>query len=274
MQETAQKLGEYLALYGVNILAAAAIFLVGKWAVGLAAHLLEKALNAAKVDATVARFAKNLSYIAGLTFVALAALARMGIETASFIAVLGAAGLAVGLALQGSLSNFAAGVLIVLFKPYKVGHAIEAAGITGTVEEVQIFDTVLNTADNVRIIIPNSQIMGNTIKNYSCNPLRRVDLVFGVGYSDDLKKVRDVIEQVLLADSRVLRNPAPLIAVKELAAYSVNFAVRVWAKAADYWDVYFALTENMKLAFDKNGITIPFPMTDVRVLQQSASTSV
>jgi small conductance mechanosensitive channel len=183
----------------------------------------------------------------------------------SLIALLGAAGLAVGLALQGSLSNFAAGVLIVLFRPYKVGDWIEGGGVSGAVEEVQILTTVLKTGDNKRVIIPNSQIMGTTITNYSANETRRVDLVVGVSYGDDLDKVRTELEGLVAADERVLKDPAVTIAVSELADSSVNFVLRPWVKTADYWGVYFDLTEAIKKRFDEVGISIPFPQRDVHI---------
>ena len=186
-------------------------------------------------------------------------------QTASLIALLGDAGLAVGLALQGSLSNFAAGVLIVLFRPYKVGDWIEGGGIAGAVEEVQILTTVLKTGDNKRVIVPNSQIMGTTITNYSANETRRVDLVVGVSYSDDLDKVRKELQDLVDADERILKDPAVTIAVSELADSSVNFVLRPWVKTADYWAVYFDLTERVKKRFDEVGISIPFPQRDVHI---------
>jgi small conductance mechanosensitive channel len=197
--------------------------------------------------------------------VIIAAIHQLGIQTASLIALLGAAGLAVGLALQGSLSNFAAGVLIVLFRPYKVGDWIEGGGVSGAVEEVQILTTVLKTGDNKRVIIPNSQIMGTTITNYSANETRRVDLVVGVSYSDDLDKVRKELEGLVAADERILKDPAVTIAVSELADSSVNFVLRPWVNTADYWGVYFDLTEAIKKRFDEVGISIPFPQRDVHI---------
>jgi small conductance mechanosensitive channel len=200
-----------------------------------------------------------------MLFVIIAAINALGVQTASLIALLGAAGLAVGLALQGSLSNFAAGVLIVLFRPYKVGDWIEGGGVSGAVEEVQILTTVLKTGDNKRVIIPNSQIMGSTITNYSANDTRRVDLVVGVSYSDDLDKVRKELEDLVAADERILKDPAVTIAVSELADSSVNFVLRPWVSTADYWAVYFDLTERVKKRFDEVGISIPFPQRDVHI---------
>jgi small conductance mechanosensitive channel len=224
-----------------------------------------KAMQKGDMDITLRRFVANLARMLLMLFVIIAAIHQLGIQTASLIALLGAAGLAVGLALQGSLSNFAAGVLIVLFRPYKVGDWIEGGGVSGAVEEVQILTTVLKTGDNKRVIIPNSQIMGTTITNYSANETRRVDLVVGVSYGDDLDKVRTELEGLVAADERVLKDPAVTIAVSELADSSVNFVLRPWVKTADYWGVYFDLTEAIKKRFDEVGISIPFPQRDVHI---------
>lgn len=250
---------------GIRLTTAILIFFVGKWIVALVVKGLMKAMRKGDVDTTLRRFVSNLARIVLMLFVIIAAINHLGIQTASLIAVLGAAGLAVGLALQGSLSNFAAGVLIVLFRPYKVGDWIEGAGVSGAVEEVQILTTVLKTGDNKRVIIPNSQIMGSTITNYSANDTRRVDLVVGVSYSDDLDKVRKELENLVAADERILKDPAPTIAVSQLADSSVNFVVRPWVETADYWAVYFGLTERVKKRFDEVGISIPFPQRDVYI---------
>lgn len=250
---------------GIRIITAIAIFFVGKWVVALVIRGLMKAMQKGDVDTTLRRFVSNLARMVLMLFVIIAAINHLGIQTASLIAVLGAAGLAVGLALQGSLSNFAAGVLIVLFRPYKVGDFIEGGGVSGSVEEVQILTTVLKTGDNKRVIIPNSQIMGTTITNYSANPTRRVDLVVGVSYSDDLDKVRKELEALVAADERILKDPAPTIAVSELADSSVNFVLRPWVNTADYWAVYFDLTERVKKRFDEVGVSIPFPQQDVYI---------
>ena len=200
-----------------------------------------------------------------LVIVVIAAVGALGVQTTSFIAIIGAAGLAVGLALQGSLSNFASGVLIIIFRPYKVGDFIEGAGIAGIVVDVQILTTVLRTGDNKQIIVPNSQIMGGIITNYSANDTRRVDMVVGVSYEDDLDKVRSTIEELIAAEDRILDDPAPTIAVSELADSSVNFVVRPWVNTADYWGVMFDLTEAIKKRFDKDGISFPFPQQDVHL---------
>ena len=255
----------FLTAYGLKIVGAVVIFLIGRWIARLLSNLAGKAMTRAKMDETLVRFIKDLSYVAMLVFVILAALAKIGIQTASFIAVLGAAGLAVGLALQGSLANFAAGVLMLIFKPMRVGDFVEAGGAKGTVKEVGIFTTILSSPDNVRIIVPNSGVMGGNISNFTVNGTRRVDMVFGISYEDDLQKAQKVIEKVLGADERILADPAPLVAVSELADSSVNFVVRPWVKCSDYWPTYFDLTAKIKVALEKDGLTIPFPQRDVHV---------
>ena len=256
--------------FGKNLLIAIAIFYVGKLVVSLIVRGLRKVMRARELDETLQSFLSNLLRMALMVVVIVAAIGQLGIQTASFIAIFGAAGLAVGLALQGSLSNFAAGVLIVLFRPYKVGDFVEAAGISGSVEQVQILTTLLRTPDNKSIIVPNSQIMNSVITNYSANETRRVDLVVGVSYSDDLDKVRKTIEEIVSADDRVLADPAYKIAVSELADSSVNFIVRPWVKTADYWPVHFDLTEKIKKRFDEVGISIPFPQQDVHLYKADA----
>jgi small conductance mechanosensitive channel len=251
--------------FGINVVTAVVVFFVGKWVVNLVVNGLMKAMQKGDLDITLRRFIGNLARMLLMLFVIIAAINQLGVQTASLIALLGAAGLAVGLALQGSLSNFAAGVLIVLFRPYKVGDWIEGGGISGAVEEVQILTTVLKTGDNKRVIVPNSQIMGTTITNYSANETRRVDLVVGVSYGDDIDKVRKELQDLVAADDRILDDPAVTIAVSELADSSVNFVVRPWVKTADYWGVYFDLTEAIKKRFDEVGISIPFPQQDVYI---------
>ena len=270
MENIAEKIYEFLAVYGLRVLAAIIIFVVGRWLAKLVSKLLGKAMTKAKVDLVLSIFVQNLCYIALLIFVVIAALAKMGIQTASFIAVVGAAGLAVGLALQGSLANFASGVLMLIFKPFRVGDFVEAGGAKGTVKEIQIFNTILASPDNIRVIIPNAQVTGGNILNYSVNGTRRVDLTIGVSYGDDLKKAQQVIANVLAADDRVLNDPACTVAVSELGDSSVNFVVRPWVKSADYWGVYFDITEKIKLSLDENGITIPFPQRDVHMIPSNA----
>ena len=255
----------YLAEYGLKIVAALIVFFVGRWIARLLSTLAGKAMSKTKMDETLVRFIKDLCYVALLAFVIIAALAKIGIQTGSFIALIGAAGLAVGLALQGSLANFASGVLMLIFKPIRIGDYVEAGGAAGSVAEIGIFTTVLNSPDNVRIIVPNSGVMGGNIKNYTVNGTRRVDMVIGVSYEDDLQKAKKVIEKVLAAEDRILPEPATVVAVSQLADSSVNFVVRPWVKSGDYWGTYFDLTAKIKVALEENGLTIPFPQRDVHV---------
>ena len=264
---TADQVYQVITMYGLKFLAAIAIFVVGRWIARRFAGLSEKAMNRMEADPTLVGFVRKLVYVLLLTVVIMAAIAQVGIQTTSFIAILGAAGFAIGLALQGSLANFAAGVLLIIFRPFKVGDFVEAAGISGVVEALQIFTTTLRTGDNKTIIVPNGQIGSGVIVNYSTKDTRRVDLTFGVGYGDDIDHVRSVIKQVLDADDRVLRDPAYTIAVAELADSSVNFAVRPWAKSSDYWPLVFDLNEAIKKRFDKEGISIPYPQQDVYIHQ-------
>jgi small conductance mechanosensitive channel len=225
----------------------------------------EKMMKSREVDAALVNFISSMVYYALLIFVVIAALGQIGIQTASFVAIVGAAGLAIGLAMQGSLSNFAAGVLIIIFKPFKIGDFVEMAGTAGVVENIMIFTTEMKTGDNKKIIVPNSSVLGGVITNYSANETRRVDLVMGIGYNDDIDKAKQVLEEIINADERILKDPAPLIAVSELADSSVNFAVRPWVKSADYWAVYFALNETVKKRFDQEGISIPYPQQDIHL---------
>ncbi len=251
--------------FGKNLIIAILIFYIGRFVVRLAVRGMTKVMDRQQVDQTLQKFVGNLVSMALMIVVIIAAIGALGIQTTSFIAIFGAAGLAVGLALQGSLSNFAAGVLIVLFRPYKVGDYVEAAGIAGSVEEVQILTTVLKTPDNKKIIVPNSQIMDSIITNYSANDTRRVDLTIGVSYSDDLDKVHATLRELVNADERILKDPECLIAVQALADSSVNFVVRPWVASGDYWGVYFDLTEAVKKRFDDEGISFPFPQQDVHI---------
>ena len=251
--------------FGINLAIALAIFYIGKFFVGLLVRATGKFMQKQGVDKTLETFICNLVRTSLMIVIIIAAIGAVGIQTTSFIAIFGAAGLAVGLALQGSLSNFASGVLIVLFRPYRVGDYIEAAGIAGSVEKVQIMTTVLKTGDNKQIIVPNSQIMNSIITNYSANDTRRIDMVIGVSYDDDLDKVRATLEALIADEARILQDPATLIAVAELADSSVNFFVRPWVKSGDFSSVKFDLTEAIKKRFDKEGISFPFPQRDVHL---------
>ena len=222
------------------------------------------------METTLRRFLNSLSNIGlkGLLLISVASM--LGIETTSFIAVLGAAGLAIGLALQGSLANFAGGVLILIFRPYKVGDFVEAAGQSGIVKSIEIFSTVLTTGDNKTIILPNGSISNSAVINYSTQETRRVDLVFCIGYDDDLRRAKAVLESLNNADERILKDPEPMIEVSNLGDSSVDITTGSWVNAADYWAVYFDLVENVKLVFDEEGISIPYPQTDVHLYQQPA----
>lgn len=249
----------------VNIVIALAIFVVGRWIGKAIAGLMEKALLSRSIDKAVVSFLGSIVYSLIMVAVLLMALSHIGVQTTSFIAILGAAGLAVGLALQGSLANFASGVLIIIFRPFKAGHFIEAGGVMGTVDKIEIFQTVLKTPDNKRVIIPNAQISGGAITNFSAEPTRRVDLVIGISYDSDLKKAKTLLADILANDERVLAEPAPTIVIGELADSSVNILVRPWVDAADYWGVYWDTLEKVKLTFDEQGIGIPYPQMDVHI---------
>jgi len=259
------------AAYGLKIIAAIVIFIIGKWLSGVLSRAVGKAMERAKTDQVLVKFVVNLAYAALLAFVVLAALAQLGIQTTSFIAIIGAAGLAIGLALQGSLSNFAAGVMLIIFRPFKVGDYIEAAGTAGSVEEIMIFSTKLKSPDNKQLYVPNGSIIAGTIVNYSAKSQRRVDLVFGCGYGDDIKKAKALLEAIVKENALVLDDPAPTIGVLELGDSSVNFAVRPWVNTSDYGAVRFQITEEVKQRFDQAGISIPFPQRDVHLVQNEAA---
>lgn len=261
----------WVTLYGVKLIVALLIFVIGRWVARKLSNTVQNLMTARQVDEALVKFTTNLTYTALLIFVVIAALGQVGIQTASFVAIVGAAGLAIGLAMQGSLSNFAAGVLIIIFRPFRIGDFIEAAGAAGVVESIMIFTTELKTGDNKKIIIPNSSILGGVITNYSANDTRRVDLVMGIGYDDDIDKAKRVLEEVMAADERILTEPAPAVAMIELADSSVNFNVRPWVKTADYWGVYCDLTEAIKKRFDQEGISIPFPQRDVHIHQSGGT---
>jgi len=272
------RISAYLAESGLRVVGAVVgavlILVVGRWVAKLLSSLAAKALTKARVDATLVPFIENLAYMGLLVFVVIAALAAVGVQTASFIAVLGAAGLAVGLALQGSLANFASGVLILVFKPFQVGDFVEISGAKGTVQAIHVFNTVLKDSKKTRIIVPNSQVTGGNILNYTVNGTRMIDLTVSVSYDDDLKKARRVIESVIAADKRILPEPVPLVAVSEMAASSIDFAVRPWVKADDYWPVLFDLTEKLKVAIEESGMTIPFTQQDIHIKTDASSAAV
>ena len=264
-QSILDKVQLFIAQYGLRIVGALLILVLGRVAAGIMAAIVRKTVARGRGGKTLAAFTGSITYFAIIAIVVVAALNKLGVETTSFVAILGAAGLAVGLALQGSLSNFASGVLLVVFRPFQVGDFIEVGGVGGVVEEIQIFVTQLVTPDNKLLVVPNSKITSDVIVNYTSKDTRRVDLVFGIAYDDDIRKARDIIQKVLSQDERVLAEPAPMIVVSELGDSSVNFAVRPFVKKEHYWDVKFSLTEAVKLAFDEADITIPFPQRDVHI---------
>jgi small conductance mechanosensitive channel len=255
---------EILGGYAFSLLMALLIFVIGKWIVNKIVGLLGKVLRKVKgMDITLIKFLENIVYYALMIVVLLTSLGKLGVETTSFLAILGAAGLAIGLALKDSLGNFASGVMIIMFKPFKVGDVVTAAGVTGSVSEVGIFNSIFTTPDNQKIIIPNGAITSGSIININAHDTRRVDLVVGIGYEDDIKKTKEVLNDIISSHEKVLIDKGITIAVSELADSSVNFVVRAWVKTPDYWDVKFALTETIKLRFDEEGISIPFPQQDV-----------
>lgn len=262
---------ELVIQYGIKVLVAIVIFIIGKMIANWLKKLVIRVMSKADVDQIIIGFTSSIAYIGMLAFVVVAALGQLGIQTTSFIAILGAAGLAIGLALQGSLANFAAGFLLIIFRPFKVGDVIEAAGVTGKVNAIHIFTTTLTTPDNKTIIVPNAKLGSDNIINYSTQATRRVDLTVGVSYDADLKEVRAILEDIVSKDARILADPEHQIAVAELADNSVNFVVRVWVESADYWGVFFDTTEAVKLRLDQAGIGIPYPQRDVHLYEHKAA---
>lgn len=270
--ETALKFADaYLIPWVIKIALAIAIFYVGRILAKSLVGVTEKVLRKSSTDDMLVAFIGNIAYALLLVIVVLAALDQLGVNTNSALAVLGAAGLAVGLALQGSLSNFAAGVMLIMFRPFKTGDFVEAGGVSGVVETIAVFSTTMRTGDNKEVIVPNGQIYGGTIVNYSARETRRVDLVFGIGYEDSIKQARDIILSEMAKDVRILKDPAPAVTVAELGDNSVNLNVRPWVASGDYWAVRSDLLENVKNAFDDAGITIPYPQRDVHLYEVKAN---
>ena len=265
LQNYTDKAIELLMGYGPKLLLAIVTLIIGLWVIKLFFRAFGKTMERSKTDLSLQRFLLSLVGIFLKVMLVISVASMIGIQMTSFIAVLGAAGLAIGFALQGSLANFAGGVLILVAKPFKIGDFVEAAGYKGTVNEIQILNTALKTVDNKTVIIPNGELSNASITNYSTEPTRRVDMTFGVGYSDDLKKAKEILEGLLKSDSRVLNDPEPVVFVSELADSSVNFAVRPWCNSGDYWGIYFDMQEKVKLEFDKQEISIPFPQQDVHL---------
>jgi small conductance mechanosensitive channel len=253
----------YVLPWGINIVMALAIFIVGKYIVGILVNVAKKLMTKAKVDKILVNFIASIIKTVLLLFIVIAALDQLGVNTTSMIALIGAAGLAIGLSLQGTLQNLASGVMLIIFRPFTDGDFIEAAGVSGVVEEIGIFSITMRTGDNREIIVPNGEIYGGTITNNSRRATRRVDMVFGIGYDDDLLKAKEIINRILSEDARILAEPAPTVAVGELADSSVNFNVRPWCNTSDYWGVYGDIHEKIKLTFDAEGISIPYPQMDI-----------
>jgi small conductance mechanosensitive channel len=251
--------------FGIKALGAITVLVVGIWVARRLRGMLRAYLSATRIDPTLVPFISSLVYWGMVAFVIIAVLGVFGVPTAQFVAVLGAAGLAVGLALQGTLSNFAAGVMLLIFRPFSVSHWVEIGGTSGSVQEIGVFSTVLHTGDNIRVVVPNAQVFGQTIRNFSANPTRRIDLVIGVSYSDDLQVAQETLERVVAADERVLAEPAPKIAVHQLGDSSVDFIVRPWCATSDYWPLRWDLTRRIKEELEAAGCSIPFPQRDVHL---------
>ena len=265
-----EQIVELMSSWGLQVIGAIAVLIVGRWAAGFIRKNVQRALERARTDASLVLFVSSLVYYLVLTVVVIAVLNLFGIETTSLIAVLGAAGLAVGLALQGTLSNFAAGVMLLIFRPFRIGDFVDTAGIAGTVQEIGIFVTILNTPDNVKMIVPNSEISSGIIKNFSANDQRRNDLVIGISYDDDIGVAVGTIEKVLKSEGRVRSEPEAVVVVGELGDSSVNLLVRPWCDASDYWPLRWDLTRKLKEELEKAGCSIPYPQRDVHLPASAA----
>ncbi len=268
MEQLLDKLIEWGATFGIKIIAAVAILIIGRMVSKVLQKLIVKVMDKKNVDKTISSFASSMVFSALYIFVILAALSQIGIQTTSFMTIIGAAGLAIGLALQGSLSNFAAGFLIILFRPFKLGDYVEAGGVSGSISKISIFTTDINTVDNKKIIVPNAQIMNGTITNYTAEKTRRVDLTFGVGYEADISKVKDILNKIIKEHKLILKDPEPFVRLGNLGDSSIDFTVRVWSKTEDYWTVHFDLIESAKEEFDKANISIPYPQMDVHMIKE------
>lgn len=256
---------DYVVPWAINIVMALAVFIVGRIIIGILVGLVRKVLTKSRMDNMLVNFIASIMSALLLLFVVVASLDQLGVDTSSLIAIVGAAGLAIGLSLQDSLKNFAAGVLLVIFRPFREGDFVEAGGVEGVVESITIFNTVMRTGDNREVVVPNGPIYGGVITNFSKRNTRRIDMVFGIGYDADLLKAKQLLLDILAEDERILKDPAPVVAVSELADSSVNFVVRPWVNTPDYWDVLWGTTEKVKLRFDAAGISIPFPQMDVHL---------
>lgn len=253
--------------WGLRLVGSVVILVVGRWVARALTGGIRRLMEKRKLEPMVSGFLCNLAYALMLTFLVIAAIQNLHVPTASFVAVLGAAGLAIGLALQGSLSNFASGFIMIVLRPFKKGDYVEAGGTAGVVDEIQVFNTVLVTPDNRRVIVPNSRITGDNITNFTAMPTRRLDLVFGASYGDSVAQVKEILQRLASADTRILQEPKPQVMVSELADSSVNYMLRVWVKSSDFWAVKFETTEKVKVTFDAEGVKIPFPQRDIHLYQ-------
>ena len=270
MENAMNRIYEYVTTYGLDIIGAVLIFVIGRWIAKLLAALLGKGLSKTTIDSMWASLIQNTAYFAMLALVVIAALAKLGVQTASLVVVIGAAGLAIGLALQGSLSNVASGALILLFRPFKGGDFVEIGDVKGTVKAIQIFSTILDTPDNVRVTIPNAKVTSGNIFNYTANPIRRIDLTVEIAYENDLRKAQGLLEELLSTDGRVLKEPSAVVAPVCLGQNGMDFAVQPWCRSEDYAALSSDLVRRIKLSFDQNGITIPYPQREIHVRSHPA----
>lgn len=265
MEQVLEQMKIWLSLYGLRVFGALLTLIIGRWVAGLLRRVVRGVMEKRKVDPTVAGFVTNITFTLVMSFVVIAAIQNLGVATTSFVALIGAAGLAIGLAFQNSLSNFAAGFLLILFRPFKAGDYIEAAGTSGTVEKIEVFTTTFKTLDNRTIIVPNSSISAGNIVNYSARSTRRIEIVVGIGYDDDLRKAKKVLLDTISTDERVLEDPAPAVYVIELGDSSVNLSGYGWVATGDHWTTKCDLTERIKLTFDEQGLSFPFPQREVHL---------
>ncbi len=261
----------WFTTYSIKIVAAILIFIIGKWLCRRITNLLTKIMEKNNIDVTLVKFLSSIVYYTLFIVVMIAVAGQLGINTTSFLTIIGAAGLAIGLALKDSLANFASGVMLIMFRPIKIGDFVDVGGVTGTVQSIDIFNTTIHSPDNQKHIVPNASITSGVITNVTANDNRRVDLVIGIGYDDDIAKAKGILKAIIKKEERILEDPATNIAVSELGDSSVNFVVRPWVKTSDYWDVYFALTEEIKITFDREGISIPYPQQDVHLFSEQKS---
>ena len=266
LNENSEFLSQYIIPWGIKIVSAILIYVIGRWVAKLVVRNVVKLMKKSNVDESLSKFAGNIINTVLTIFILIASIEQLGVDTTSIMAIFAAAGLAVGLALKDSLSNFSAGVMLIIFKPFKLGDFVNAGGSSGVIEEIQIFNTIMRTGDNQEIIIPNSHIYGGSITNVSARDTRRIDLVIGIGYDDNIGTAKSVIEDIISSNALILNDPAPTIMVLELGESCIDIAVRPWVKTADYWAVRAELLQTIKETFDEKGISIPYPQRDVHMI--------